>query len=156
LNNKFRQEIYSDTRKILKTIGIHQEQSSSSSTTNSNISNKTSKRKKNDLVMETDVMQEFAGDVDDESDSDSDEIDRYINTKLPFSKDDTLLGWWNKHSLIFPQLSLLAKSLFGVPASSATSERIFSSSGQILEKRRQSLNPEIVDDILMIRNFRDM
>ncbi|CAF3366112.1 unnamed protein product, partial [Rotaria sp. Silwood2] len=75
--------------------------------------------------------------------------------KLPFSNDDTLLGWWSKHSLIFPQLTLLARSLFGIPASSATSERVFSSTGRILEKRRQLLNPDIVDDILMIRNFRD-
>jgi hypothetical protein len=36
--------------------------------------------------------------------------------------------------------------LFGIPASSATSERVFSSSGQILEKIRQSLNPDFVDD----------
>ena len=101
-------------------------------------------------------MQEFAGDVENDSDENEDEVDRYINTKLPFSKDDTLLGWWDKHSLIFPQLSLLAKYLFGVPASSATSERVFSASGRILEKRRQSLDPDIVDDILLIRNFRDM
>jgi hypothetical protein len=46
--------------------------------------------------------------------------------------------------------------LFRVPASSATSERVFSSSGQIFEKRRQSVNPDVVDDILMIRNFRDI
>ena len=101
-------------------------------------------------------MQEFAGDVENDSDENEDEVGRYINTKLPFSKDDTLLGWWDKHSLIFPQLSLLAKYLFGVPASSATSERVFSASGRILEKRRQSLDPDIVDDILLIRNFRDM
>ena len=50
-------------------------------------------------------------DVEDDSDENEDEVDRYINTKLPFSKDDTLLGWWDKHSLIFPQLSLLAKYL---------------------------------------------
>jgi len=76
--------------------------------------------------------------------------------KISFSKDETILQWWNKHSLTFPQLSSLAKSLFGIPASSATAERIFSASGRILEKRRQSLNPDNVDDILMIRNFRDM
>jgi hypothetical protein len=45
--------------------------------------------------------------------------------------------------------------LFRVPASSATSERVFSSSGQISEKRRQSLNSDVTEDILMIRNFRD-
>jgi len=106
--------------------------------------------------MENDVMEEFAGDMENNSDDEADEIDHYINTKISFSKDDRLLGWWNKHSLIFPQLSLLAKSLFGVPASSATSERIFSSASRILEKRRQLLSPGIVDDVLLIRNFRDM
>ncbi len=50
----------------------------------------------------------------------------------------------------------MSSLLFGIPVSSATSERVFSSSDQILEKRRQSLNPDVVDDILMIRNFRDM
>ena len=63
-------------------------------------------------------------------------------------KDDTLLKWWNKYSLIiFSQLHVLTEPLFGVPASSATSEHAFSSSGMILEKRKQSLNPDIVDDI---------
>lgn len=39
-------------------------------------------------------MQEFAGNTEENSDDDDlDEINRYINTKLPFSKDDTLLGW---------------------------------------------------------------
>jgi hypothetical protein len=87
------------------------------------------------LIIQNDVMQEFAGELEDESDDDSDEIDRYINTKLSFSEDDTLLGWWSKHSLIFPQFALLAKSLFGVPASSVTSEWVFSSSGRILKKK---------------------
>ncbi|CAF4224953.1 unnamed protein product [Rotaria sp. Silwood2] len=153
LSRSFRNEIYADTRKIIKTIGIQQQQSSSTTATTN--SNKPPKKKKTDLVMESDVMQEFAGHVDSDCDDNSDEIDRYINSKLSFSNDDTLLGWWSKHSLIFPQLTLLARSLFGIPASSATSERVFSSTGRILEKRRQLLNPDIVDDILMIRNFRD-
>ncbi|CAF3882251.1 unnamed protein product [Rotaria sordida] len=156
LSSSFRDEIYSDTRKMIQTIGIQQEHSTVSSTKQTNIANKTSKKKKTNLVIQKDVMQEFAGVEEEDFDDDSDEIDRYINTKLSFSSDDTLLGWWNKHSLIFPQLALLAKSLLGVPASSATSERVFSSSGRILEKRRQYLKPDIVDDILMIRNFRDV
>ncbi len=120
--------------------------------TNSKITNKLPKKKKNDFVMQNDVLEEFTGDMNE----DSNEIDRYINTKLSFSKNNSLLGWWNNYSLIFPQIALLAKSLFGVPASSATSEWVFSSLAQILEKRKQSLNPEIVDDILLIRNFRNI
>ncbi len=102
-------------------------------------------------------MEQFSGDVnDDDEEDDLDEVDRYIITKISFLKDDTILEWRNKHSLTFPQLSLLAKSLFVVSASSDTSERIFSASGRVLERRRQSLNPDNVDNILMIRNFRDM
>jgi hypothetical protein len=106
--------------------------------------------------MGNDVMAEFAGDVEEDSDNESDELERYLRTKISFTKDDTLLKWWNKHSLIFPQLAILAKLLFGVPASSVTSERGSSSSGRILKKRRQSLNPDVVEDMLMIRNFREI
>ncbi|CAF0744633.1 unnamed protein product [Rotaria sordida] len=64
--------------------------------------------------MQNDVIQRFAGDVKENYDYNFDEIDRSINTKRSFSKDDTLLRWWNKHSLIFPQLALPAKSLKGI------------------------------------------
>ena len=95
-------------------------------------------------------MEKFAGDVDDEMDDDQNEVGRYINTKIPFSKDDVLLGWWSKHSLIFSALSsLLAKSLFGIPASSATFERVFNASGRVLEYRRQSLSSDVVDNVLL-------
>ncbi|CAF1578565.1 unnamed protein product [Rotaria sordida] len=156
LDDSLRNEIYGDVRKIMGTFGIREEHSSLLSKTNSRITSKPPKRKKNNLIMESDVMGEFAGAVEGSSDDESDEVERYLNTKIPFTKDDTLLKWWSKHSLIFPQLAVLAKSLFGIPASSATSERVFSSSSRILEKRRQSLNPDVVDDMLMIRNFRDM
>jgi hypothetical protein len=53
-------------------------------------------------------MEEFSGDVDDDDEEDDlDEVDRYIITKILFSKDDTILEWWNKHSLTFPQLFFL-------------------------------------------------
>src|ERR1700722_18367642 len=102
------------------TLGIREEHSSLLSKTNSRITSKPPKKKKNNLVMENDVMGEFAGNVEDDSDDESDEVERYLNTKISFTKDDTLLKWWNKHSLIFPQLAVLAKSLAGVPASSST------------------------------------
>ncbi len=53
-------------------------------------------------------MEEFAecaSDDSDDDDDDFDEVDRYINTKISFSKDDALLKWWSKHSFIFPQRS---------------------------------------------------
>jgi hypothetical protein len=38
-------------------------------------------------------MKEFSGDVDDDDHDDHDEVDRYIITKISFSKDDTILEW---------------------------------------------------------------
>ncbi|CAF1199180.1 unnamed protein product [Adineta ricciae] len=156
LDDNYRTETYADIRKIMITLDIREECLSLSSEMNSRITNKRSKKMKNNHVVENDVMVEFAGDVEEDSDDESDELDRYLTTKTSFTKDDTLLKWWKKHSLIFSQLAMLAKSLFGIPASSATSERVFSSFGRILEKRRQLLSPDVVDDMLMIRNFRDM
>lgn len=109
MNTSLHKETYADTRKILKTLGIL-EDSLSSTTKIYDVLYNSRKKKKNDLIVQNDVMQEFAGDVENDSDDDSDAIDRYIKTKLPFSKDESLFGWWNKHALIFPQLSQLAKS----------------------------------------------
>jgi hypothetical protein len=144
-----------NTRKVLEVIGVAKP-SSASSTTNVRHVGGRMKRQKNILINETNVIEEYAGAEEEEIETELDEIDRYINTKLSMSSDDTLLGWWNKHSLIFPQLAVLAKSVFGIPASSATAERVFSSTGRILNKGRQSLSGDIVDDILMIRNFRSI
>jgi hypothetical protein len=41
----------------------------------------------------------------------------------------------------------------GVAASSATTERIFSASGRVLEERRQHLNSDVVNDILFCETF---
>lgn len=78
--------------------------------------------------MENDVTWEFVRDVED----DSDEVERYLNTEISSTKGDILLKWWNKHCLIL-QPALLAKSVVRVHASSATSERVFNSSGRLLE-----------------------
>jgi hypothetical protein len=106
--------------------------------------------------MENDVTRDFAGDIEDNSDDESDELERYRNTKFSFTNDDALSKWWTKHCLIFAQFAVLAKWLFEVRAKSARSECVFSSFGRVLEKWRQWLNPDVVDDMLMIRNLRDM
>jgi hypothetical protein len=57
--------------------------------------------------------------------SDEDEIDRYIKAKLIINTEKSVLTWWKKWAITYPKLSLLAMSLFSIPASSRTSERIF-------------------------------
>jgi hypothetical protein len=104
------------------------------------------------------VILEFAqcSDSDSNEEIDEDEVERYIKAKLVFAKEESLVKWWKKWTVNYPCLSLLALSLLGIPASSATSERIFSATGRILEERRQNLNEDVVNDMLFLRNFKNM
>ncbi len=55
-----------------------------------------------------------------------------------------------KSAITYPKLSVIVRSLFGIPASSYTSKRIFSATGRILEERRKNLSDDTVDYLLEI------
>ena len=46
------------------------------------------------------------------------------------------LSWWKQHELEFPRLAQCAKYILAIPASSATSERIFSAGGLTVSNLR--------------------
>lgn len=48
------------------------------------------RKRKKKFIGPNHVMHEFAGDVEEDADDDSDEIEYYIKTKLSFSKDESL------------------------------------------------------------------
>ena len=142
---------------MLKTVGIVQGQQLTTTAMNNTTGTKATKKKRQG-ISQTDVLMEFANEDEPGSDeeNDYDEVDHYVKEKLSFVNEESVFEWWKKWSLNYPQLSVLAKCLLGIPASSATSERVFSASGRILEERRQNLSGDIVNDILFIRNFRKM
>ncbi|CAM4988370.1 unnamed protein product, partial [Rotaria socialis] len=135
--------IHKATRRMLKTLNILEEnQEIQQIGPNINIAKPKKKPKKmrKDDYSQEDVMLEFAlASQDDSSEDDEDEIERYAKAKLVVSNEESVLQWWKKWSINYPTLSVLAKSLLGIPASSCTSERIFSVTGRILEQRRQKL-----------------
>jgi hypothetical protein len=126
------------------------------STIAASVAKPTSKKFRKNDYSQQDVMMEFAQETEDESneEEDNDEVARYANAKITINTEECALIWWKNWAITYPKLSVLAKSLLGIPASSCTSERIFSATGRILEERRQNLNDDTVDDILFIRNFR--
>ena len=70
----------------------------------------------------------------------------------PNSRGDKILEWWKVNSGSLPGLSKLAKKYLAVPASSATSERLFSVSGNVVSKIRTSLDTENVSSLVYLHN----
>jgi hypothetical protein len=65
-------------------------------------------------------------------------------------KENPLL-FYSRHSLQFPRLSIVARKVFAIPATSCSSERNFSTTGRIYEKRRANILPKNVDAIMRTR-----
>ena len=55
------------------------------------------------------------------------------------------MSWWCRHQFGYPTLSGLAKKYFAIPASSATSERVFLSAGNVVTKKRNKFADDNVD-----------
>lgn len=68
-------------------------------------------------------------------------------------KIDNILKWWKVNNTRFQLLSELAKYILAIPASSASSERCFSTTGRIIEKRRTNLNGETVDSLMFLHDY---
>lgn len=93
----------------------------------------------------------------DESDNEISELERYIALKPGKFRDSDgnqtdVLKWWHTNEANFPLLSRIAKFILSIPASSAASERDFSSAGLTLSDRRTNLCPKRLDDILFLHS----
>jgi len=61
------------------------------------------------------------------------------------------LNWWRDNHHAYPAVWELAEKYLAIPASSAASERAFSSAGNIITVRRCRLKAALVDGIVMLR-----
>jgi hypothetical protein len=59
--------------------------------------------------------------------------------------------WWRDRAVAYPLLSVVARKWLAVPASSAASERMFSSAGLTVNKKRTSLKPELVATLVFLK-----
>ncbi|CAF0849633.1 unnamed protein product [Rotaria sordida] len=84
----------------------------------------------------------------------ADEVTQYMCLvgKVNKNKDnENPLPWWFEHKSKLPKLSLLARRLFSIPATSASVERQFSSAGLVYTERRNRLNTGQLDNVLLVR-----
>lgn len=110
-------------------------------------------------------MDDWKDDTQDEMQT-VDDIERYI--RKIYTDDETnsfnstvngepmfnIAKFWSsaetKHE--FPFLSRVALGVLSIPASSASSERVFSTAGRVLEKRRTRLSDKSVDSLLFLHS----
>ncbi|XP_061571822.1 E3 SUMO-protein ligase ZBED1-like [Cololabis saira] len=77
------------------------------------------------------------------------ELSAYLQSEIVDSEANPL-QWWNNHEEMFPNLKNVAKKYLCVPATSSPSERVFSTSGNIVTCHRASLKPDAVDRLVFL------
>ena len=83
-----------------------------------------------------------------------DEIDAYSTTNFDFEDgNDAPLAFWKSHRTRFPKLALIARSVYSIPASQNKSEQAFSAAGHVMTDLRTTLDPEHLDELLLLRSF---
>ena len=62
--------------------------------------------------------------------------------------DTNVLEWWKANQDVFPHVANMARQYLGMPVSSATVERLFSSAGLAFSDLRQRMEPQTLEAIL--------
>ena len=75
--------------------------------------------------------------------------DQRKNEPLSLST-STVQQWWQKNKTEYPILAVLARQWLGCVGSSVPSERVFSTSGNIVTKKRAAIEPNLVRDMTFI------
>ena len=82
------------------------------------------------------------------------EAKRYLQMPDATMSDD-VLEWWAKNEEQFPTLSVMARQYLGVPATSASAERLFSIAGRAFDDVRQSMKEEMLEMLMWARVNRE-
>lgn len=81
---------------------------------------------------------------------DEDEFTRYLSEPQINHNENPSL-WWKSRENIYPTVSILAKNILCIPASSASSERVFSTAGNIVTKRNR-MTPYHLSALVFLKN----
>ena len=76
-------------------------------------------------------------------------MDSYL-LALPQDGEEDPLLWWKKYKVNYPRLSEMARKYLCVQATSSPSERVFSTSGNIVTCERTCLLPNMVNMLVFL------
>lgn len=77
------------------------------------------------------------------------ELSSYLQGPQADSESDPLM-WWKLHEFNFPHVSKLGRKYLCIPATSAPSERVFSTGGNIVTCHRSALKPASVNMLVFL------
>ena len=78
------------------------------------------------------------------------ELDKYLSTALA-SRNTKILEWWRLMANTYPLLAKLAQKSLCIPASSSTSERVFSGSGGTVTCKQTNLHVNNVEKLVYVQ-----
>ena len=84
------------------------------------------------------------------------EIVLYHHDVKETDTDISPLSWWSKNADCYKHLSRVAKKYLCVAATSVASERVFSTSGNVVSAKRSRLDPETVDQLTFLAKNLDL
>ena len=81
------------------------------------------------------------------------ELETYLKV-LPSTSgvDIDILAYWKSQEKVLPLLSRFARRYFGIPVSSASSERLFSAAGNVITENRTLLSTERAEQLIYIHD----
>jgi hypothetical protein len=88
------------------------------------------------------------------TDAPKSELSVYLEKQWEDESIDPLI-WWNINKAQFPILSKLASHILSIPATSVRSEEIFSKSGNLITKKRSSLEKNTVKIIMLYNSYQN-
>lgn len=78
------------------------------------------------------------------------EIQRYLYNTATLHRTESPLLWWKEHAQTFPVLARLARIYLSICATSVPSERLFSDAGNVINKKRSTLKPSMVETLVYL------
>jgi P2-related tail formation protein len=66
-----------------------------------------------------------------------------------------IIEWWKNRRDTLPTLFQIAQILRAIPATSVSSESVFSQASNLISKTRTNLSPSIVDQLLFLKSMRN-
>jgi hypothetical protein len=74
---------------------------------------------------------------------------------VPVNEKSSVGAWWLQNQKVYPEYAVLARRYLAIPATSAPCERLFSTGGRVIEKRRAALKPNTARAIILVHEHID-